>query len=233
MARRSTGAGRQHLSFTGWNSLSLPQDSRYRTRMPKTIGLVLAGGRSARMRGDDKAFIILAGQTLLARVIARLAPQVDAVAINSNAAAENFSAYGLPVIPDLMTGHLGPLAGIHAGLSAYPNDRVLSVAVDLPFLPLDLARRLKAGMSAQHCAYAASGGQHALAILWVPGMAQDVETYLQRGGRSLRDWLGHNGAAVDFTAGNGHDILLNINTPEDLHAAELRITAQQQQQQQQ
>ena len=199
--------------------------------MPKIIGLVLAGGRSSRMGGDDKAFIVLAGQTLLTRVIARLAPQVDAMAINSHAVAENFAAYGLPVIPDLISGQQGPLAGIHAGLSAYPDDYVLSVAVDLPFLPLNLAQRLKAGMPPQHCAYAAIGGQHALAILWSPGLASEVEIYLQRGRRNLRDWLRHHGTAVDFSIAGGNDILLNINTPEDLLAAERRISAQQQQQQ--
>lgn len=199
--------------------------------MPKIIGLVLAGGRSSRMGGEDKAFIVLAGQTLLTRVIARLAPQVDAVAINSNASAKDFAAYGSPLIPDRITGQQGPLAGIHAGLSAYPDDYVLSVAVDLPFLPLNLAQRLKAGMPPQHCAYASSGGQHALAILWAPGMAPEVEIYLQRGGRNLRDWLHQHATAVDFNVDGGSDILLNINTPEDLHAAQRRVITQQQQQQ--
>ncbi len=199
--------------------------------MPKTIGLVLAGGRSSRMRGNDKAFIVLAGQTLLTHVLARLAPQVDAMAINSNTAAESFSDFGLPVIPDFIPGYQGPLAGIHAGLSAYPNDYVLTVAVDLPFLPHDLARRLRAGMQNQCCVYAASGGQHALALLWSPGIAQEVETFLQGGGRSLKDWLSMHGAAVDFAASSGNDILLNINSPEDLQAAEQRLAAQSQQQQ--
>ena len=120
--------------------------------MPKMIGLVLAGGRSTRMLGQDKAFILLAGQTLLARAIARLTPQVDALAINSNSPRENLNAYGVPVIPDLMPGYQGPLAGIQAGLSAYPNDYVLTVAVDLPFLPQDLAQRLVCIPTRRRCA---------------------------------------------------------------------------------
>ena len=198
--------------------------------MPKTIGLVLAGGRSTRMGGQDKALIVLAGQTLLTRAIALLAPQVDAVAINSNAAGEDLGAFGLPVIPDLVTGYQGPLAGIHAGLSAYPDDAVLTVAVDLPFLPRDLALRLKAGLQPQRCAYAASGGQHVLALLWPPGMAREIERFLQGGGRSLKDWLRNNGSAVEFSPEGDSDILLNINSPEDLLAAERRLAAQNQQQ---
>lgn len=197
--------------------------------MPKTIGLVLAGGRSTRMHGQDKASILLAGQTLLARAIAHLTPQVDALAINSNTIGEHLNAYGVPVIPDLIPGYQGPLAGIQAGLSAYPNDYLLTVAVDLPFLPQDLARRLRAGMQTKRCAYAAAGGQHALALLWAPGMAQEVETFLQGGGRRLKDWLGKNASAVEFPAGRDSDILLNINSPEDLRGAEQRLAAQQQQ----
>lgn len=199
--------------------------------MPKTIGLVLAGGRSSRMQGNDKAFVTLAGQTLLARLITRLTPQVDDMAINSNGDAPRFSPFGLPVIPDRMPGYPGPLAGIQAGLAAYPQDYVLTVAVDLPFLPLDLAPRLKAALHDRGCAYASSGQQHALALLWAPGMAQEVESYLQSGGRRLKDWLGGHGVAVVFASTGDSDILLNINTPQDLRTAEQRLSSLQQQQQ--
>jgi molybdopterin-guanine dinucleotide biosynthesis protein A len=212
-------------------NLYFPHPPRYRAPMSKTIGVVLAGGRSSRMQGNDKAFIVLAGRTLLARAIAALTPQVDALAINSNATGEHLDAFGLPLIPDLITGHQGPLAGMHAGLSAYPDDYVLTVAVDLPLLPHDLARHLKAGLQHRRCAYAACGTQHALALLWAPGMAREVEAFLQRGGRSLKEWLRDNGAAVDFASSHGSDLLLNINTPEDLRTAEQRLAAQAQQQQ--
>ena len=200
------------------------QESRYRVPMSNTIGLILAGGRSARMQGQDKAFVTLAGKSLLVRAIEHLAPQVHGLAISSNRSSQSYSAIGLPVIPDRLTGFQGPLAGIHAGLCAYPKDYLISIAVDLPFLPKDLVARLHCGMQNFSCAYASCGTQHALALLWAPGMAQDLEKFMQQGNRSLRAWLAGNAGAVFFEANNDSDILININTPEDLRAAEQRLT---------
>src|SRR5579859_1621165 len=79
-------------------------------------GLILAGGRATRMGGRDKAEIELAGQTLLARAIARARPQVGRLLLNANRDPASFRRYGLPVLPDTIGDHWGPLAGILAGL---------------------------------------------------------------------------------------------------------------------
>ena len=189
----------------------------------KIIGLILAGGRSLRMGGNDKAFVTLAGKPLLAHALTRLQPQVDEVAINSNADPAHFRAFGVPVISDRLGGYLGPLAGIHAGLSAYPDDYLLTVAVDLPFLPMDLASKLRPVIDNSHCAYASNGAIHALTILWPPGMAPRVESFLRQGQHRLGDWLALHGRAVVFAPTANSDILFNINTPEHLTLAELAL----------
>ena len=190
------------------------------THTAHTVGLILAGGRSRRMRGQDKTLLTVQGETLLAHVIRRLRPQVDVLALNSNAAPDTFAAYGLPVIPDRLPGFLGPLAGIHAGLMQYPEDYLVTVAVDLPFLPPDLVTRLHVGMETKTCAFASDAERHALALLWRPGMAASVEDYLQRGGRSLKDYLAVHGQAVRFDQPQDRGLFCNLNTPEDLARAE-------------
>lgn len=172
------------------------------------------------MHGRDKALLVMHGQTLLTHVIHRLLPQVDALALNSNAAPDIFNAYGLTVIPDRLPGFLGPLAGIHAGLAHYPHDPVLTVAVDLPFLPFDLVARLRAGLMTKSCSYASDDKRHALALLWRPGMAAEVREYLERGGRSLKDFLAEHGQAVRFDQPRDRGLFYNINTPEDLTRAQ-------------
>lgn len=190
------------------------------THQPHTVGLILAGGRSRRMQGQDKTLLAVQGETLLAHVIRRLRPQVNALALNSNAAPDTFAAYGLPVIPDRLAGFLGPLAGIHAGLAHYPEDHLVTVAVDLPFLPPDLVTRLRAGLDTKTCAFASDGERHALALLWRPGMAASVQDYLQRGGRSLKDYLAAHGQPVRFDRPQDRGLFCNLNTPEDLARAE-------------
>jgi len=192
--------------------------------MTRTIGLILAGGRSTRMGGNDKAFIALKDKRLLAHLLDRLKPQVDEVAINSNADAERFHEFGVSVIPDILRDHLGPLAGIHAGLTAYPDDSLLTVAVDLPFIPRDLATRLKAQSDGSHCCYASDGKSHALAILWPPGMATTVEQFLRESKHSIQEWLRVHGTPVVFQPTPEADIQCNVNSPEDLEKAELFLS---------
>ncbi len=180
-----------------------------------TIGLVLAGGRSRRM-GTDKALVTLAGRSLAAHVIERLAPQVDEVVISSNAPRVDF---GVSVLPDVLGGYCGPLAGVHAALARFPDAAVVSVAVDLPLLPRDLVARLKAGWNGVRCRYAVCGGRHALAILWPPGFANSLWDYLTQGRRSVSDWLDRHGEPVPVPSDGDADLRLNINTPADLARA--------------
>ncbi len=190
---------------------------------PNTTGLILAGGRSTRFSGQDKAFVSLGNKPLLAHVIAHLAPQVNRLVINSNASPERFCEFGLPVIPDRLTGYLGPLAGIHAGLAAWPDDLLLAVAVDLPFLPGNLVEKLRVGWSGEDCRYASDGARHALIVLCPPGMASLVDAFLQEGNHSLQEWLARHGEPVVFGPDNDADITFNINTPADLVRAEHRL----------
>ncbi len=190
----------------------------------KIIGLILAGGRSTRMGGRDKAWVTLAGKPLLAHVVTRLAPQVDLLVINTNAAPEPFAELGLPLLPDRFPGYVGPLAGIHAGLLAHPDSLLVAVAVDLPGLPGDLVARLQAGLGRQLCAYAWDGRQHALAVLFCPGSAAAVQQYLDGGARNVKDFLAEYGAAVLFDRPQDHGLFRNLNTPEELACAERELT---------
>ncbi len=185
---------------------------------PRLIGLILAGGRSRRM-GQDKAFVPLAGRLLIEHAMARLAPQVDALVISSNVPRENFAAFHLPVLADIHGGFRGPLAGVHAALSAYPDDVVVSVAVDLPLIPLDLVERLKQNWDGTRCRYAAQGTEHALAVLWPPHRAAALEHYL-RTAASVSGWLAAQGEPVRFPPASAAALDINLNTPSDLARVE-------------
>jgi molybdenum cofactor guanylyltransferase len=100
---------------------------------------ILAGGKSSRM-GRDKAFVILEGRTLLQRaldLVRTVTPDVTIVG-----AASKFRQFG-PVVEDIFPG-CGPLAGIHAALRSSRSELNLILAVDVPFLPVELLGRLVA-----------------------------------------------------------------------------------------
>lgn len=144
------------------------------------IGLILACGRSSRFSGVDKTFMPLGGKPLLAHVMARLAPQVDRLAISSNRPPSCFASFGLPVVADVFEGVNGPLAGVYAGLTTWPDSEFVTVAVDLPFLPCDLVRRLKQGREGAACAFATDGARHVLAVWWASNVTLKLRDYLRQ-----------------------------------------------------
>ena len=187
-------------------------------------GIILAGGRSSRMDGRDKALLGLGGATLAARAVDRLGPQVDRLALSANGDAARFGLAGIEVIADADDDRAGPLAGILAGLRwASPRCEALaSVAVDTPFFPPDLVRRLAAAAPPGAIAVAASAGRrHPTFALWPVGIADALAAYLAGGGRKAGAFIdAHAHVAVDFPGTDGFDPFFNVNTPADFAEAE-------------
>lgn len=100
----------------------------------RTLGVVLAGGRSSRF-GSDKAAAQLDGHSLLDLALAALRPHCDAVAIVGRPSEDTVS------IADWPRPGMGPLGGIAGGLdyaSAHGFEQILSIPVDCVRLPVDL-----------------------------------------------------------------------------------------------
>jgi len=94
---------------------------------------ILAGGRSTRM-GADKAFALLNGRTLLARMLEAARSLTSNVRIVGDPA--KYKAFA-PVVEDIFQG-CGPLGGIHAALQSSTTDLNVILAVDTPFVSLAL-----------------------------------------------------------------------------------------------
>ena len=187
-------------------------------------GLILAGGRSSRMGGINKAYAELGGKTLLARSIERLRPQVSQLAVNANDGAETFDTGGLLLLPDAFAGYVGPLAGIHAGLAWAAGlvdvTHLATVSVDAPFIPLDLVERLAAEDPRRVAVASSANRLHPTCALWPVETVTSVEAFLHRGEtRRVMTFIEQTGhRAVDFDAGP-FDPFFNVNTPDDLAVA--------------
>jgi molybdopterin-guanine dinucleotide biosynthesis protein A len=185
--------------------------------------VILAGGLSRRMGGGDKCLLPLGDRPVLAHVIARLRPQVAALALNANGDATRFADFGLSVVADDAADFAGPLAGILAALDwarrAHPSaSAVLTVPADTPFLPRDLAARLaEAGAPT----LARSGGRvHPVVGLWPVTLGDTLRKALRTEGiRKVEDWTARLGATIVDFQGTAIDPFYNINTPEDLARA--------------
>jgi len=192
-------------------------------------GIILAGGLSRRMGGGDKSLRSLAGQPVLAHVIGRVAPQVDALAINANGDPGRFSEFKLDVVADSVPGFVGPLAGVLAGMDwaiqkVSGATHVVSVPGDGPFLPLDLVHRLiSAAFEANlPLATASSGGfTHPVVGLWPLALRDDLhEALAVEGIRKVDIWTAKHGIAIAEYSTQPIDPFFNANTPEEIDEAE-------------
>ncbi|MGB3314476.1 MAG: molybdenum cofactor guanylyltransferase MobA [Albidovulum sp.] len=192
-------------------------------------GIILAGGRATRMGGGDKGLKRVAGERLIDLVIARLAPQCGPLAINANGDPARLAEFGLPILPDSMPDHPGPLAGVLAGLdwaAGLGASAIVTAAADTPFFPTDLVARLQAAAGPSGLALAASRDedgrlwQHPTFGLWPVSLRDDLRAALEGGLRKIVLWTGRHGAgSADFPS-DPFDPFFNINTPEDIVAAE-------------
>lgn len=98
------------------------------------LGAVLAGGRSTRM-GQDKAYVLVSGSTMLESVASAVHSVSDRVVLLGP------DRDGWECWPDSVHAQ-GPLAGVATALTRTETDHVLLVAVDHPFVTVDTLRHL-------------------------------------------------------------------------------------------
>ncbi len=192
------------------------------------LGVLLAGGLSRRMGGGDKTLKALGGRPILQHVIDRLRPQVDALVLNANGDPARFARFGLPVVPDVVEGFAGPLAGVLTGLEhaarCHPAVRwIVTAATDAPFLPTDLVARLLAAVEREGAdlACAASGGRaHPVIGLWPVALAGDLRAAMAAGVRKVDVWTARHRLVEVAFEGAVVDPFFNANRPDDLAEAE-------------
>lgn len=189
-------------------------------------GLILAGGQSSRMHGNDKGLVPLNGSPLIKHVIKRLQPQVDTIIISCNRNLSSYQQFGYPLIRDNIKDQSivfnGPLAGILSGLACINSEFALIVPCDNPDLPTQLALRLfhelihsRTDIAVPH------DGQRIqpLYLLLKTRLLPQLSHFYAQGGRSVIKWLGTQKIAeVDFATQD--DCFNNINTPDDIVAFE-------------
>lgn len=198
--------------------------------MIKPAGIVLAGGLSTRMGGQDKCLLELGGKTLLQGSVDRLAVQVDLIAINANSDARGYQNTGLPVIPDSFEGYAGPLAGVLAGMEwaqMQGVDYIVTVAADTPFFPKNFVARMQSELAVQtgKIAIAETSGSdarfhnHPTFGLWPVALCDDLRGALDAGMRKVVQWAHPHGVVkVRFDA-IPFDPFFNVNRPEDYETA--------------
>jgi molybdenum cofactor guanylyltransferase len=197
--------------------------SAWYDREVETISaFILAGGQSSRM-GSDKAFLNLAGSSLLARALEVAGSVAGQVRIVGSTA--KFAPFG-GVIEDVYP-NCGPLGGIHAALTSTKTELNLILGVDLPYVEtgfLNYLLREAQAAGAVATVPQASGHYHPLCAIYRKQFASAAEQALSMGHNkidalfpriSLRVIEEEELVEAGFDAG----VFRNLNTPEEWERA--------------
>ena len=187
-------------------------------------GLILSAGESRRMGSQNKALAILCGQTLVERVMDRLAPQVDRIIISGDRQLLGHLPYD--IIEDETGPHRGPLMGLHSVFqsSLVQSEHLMMVACDGVFFPTNLVAKLHALVLENNADIGCiryRGFPQPMFSLWnkrtAPSIACAVLEKRLGGFKLLLASL--RSVYLDWPE-NSINPFFNINTPKDLRYAE-------------
>ena len=171
------------------------------------IGCVLlAGGKSSRMNGIDKALVRINNKTLLQLILDKLKIDNNKIVLNTNRDANNFKDYNLNIINDTIPNFQGPLAGILSGLEWFDEqdndiEWVVSLPIDTPFFPDNLVDKL----------FECVNKKYIYIYIYINSLKNNIrkiDIFTQK----------YTPVEVHFTS--SFDQFFNVNTPDDLKLAE-------------
>jgi len=176
-----------------------------------TLG-ILAGGRATRLGGEDKAWAVYRGETLIEHTLRALGDAFATRLVSANRSSERYARLGVRPVPDRIRDFAGPLAGLDALLADCKSTLLLSVPVDLRTVPLDLVARLHAAGEGGAVAHDASGLQPLVAVWPVERARVAVAQALARGEHAAHRVVAE--LALPVVRFDGADFG-NLNTPDD------------------
>ena len=186
--------------------------------------ILLSGGKSSRM-GTNKSLLPINEQPNIERIVSLLKPHFRELILVTNH-PEEYRFLQLPTVSDHYPGK-GPLAGIHAGLTAATNELNAIVACDMPFVSPELAK-VMIGQMADYDAVVPviSGQQHPLFSIFKKKTAAIVEDNVKNDQLRMKQVLERlhvhyvtEGDLPMFAAGELEQIFFNMNRPNEYEEA--------------
>jgi len=196
---------------------------------PGITGAIVAGGASSRFGGQAKGLLRVGGQRIIDRIAGALRPVVDAIAIVGKAPEANSWLDGAVVWRD-ESNERGSIVGIHTALRN--ADTVLVVAWDMPFVSEALVRAIRDAFTSEVSAVVPDGprGPEPMCELYTRDCLPTVEQALASGDLRMMALVERlprlARLPLDAVAriGEPERLFFNVNTPEDLRAAEALVS---------
>ena len=157
--------------------------------------IILAGGNATRMGGANKGLVPLYNTPLISYVINKVSRMADELLISANRDIAAFETFGYPVLSDKIVDAngdlIGPLAGLHAGLTTAKHDYMLCVPCDMPNLPQHLANLLmQCLLDTQSDIVVVKANSDVIPVVCLckKSVLPSLTAYIIQGGRKVSAW---------------------------------------------
>jgi len=183
--------------------------------------VLLAGGKSRRLGGGDKAFLPCCGGYLVEPALATCQKLFSQVIVVTRT-PEHYRGYPVTAVTDLVEGG-GPLAGLYTGLKVSAYDKSFVVACDMPFLNRGFIARMAQEMRDEDDALLPRTNAHVeqLHAFYSRSCLQPIRRALHEG--RYRLIIFHDDVCIRFIPADvarefdpGLKMFANINRPHDL-----------------
>jgi molybdenum cofactor guanylyltransferase len=176
-------------------------------------GIILAGGLGSRI-GCDKALLPWGDSVILNAIVSQMKKACDDVIVVRNTPLDS-PIPGIRVVGDIYK-QMGPLGGIHAGLTISRYDYAFVTACDMPHLPLAAIEHLFNEAAGWDIVMPATGRNYEpLFACYSRNCLPVIEDLLQRGVRKIIEilpLLRHKTIPREYFLQHDHRIFSNINT---------------------
>ncbi len=177
---------------------------------------ILAGGRGLRVNGADKAFIRYENEYLSQRILNRLDTRFAKQLISAREPDARYEKMYLAPVFDTRCAFSGPLAGIEALLEATTSEYLLTIPVDIKYLPRELIAQWLDKPECPGLVLQDGNGLQPLFALWhvhtsLPVVKQSLDQHAQAVHTVISDLKFKIITRTDIQIGN-------LNTPQDLES---------------
>jgi molybdopterin-guanine dinucleotide biosynthesis protein A len=178
--------------------------------------VILSGGRSSRMQGEDKGLILLNDKPLISYVVDVVDDRAGRLLISANRNIDAYQQYG-EVIRDELTDFQGPLAGIAKAMAEADTLYLLILPCDSPLVNEILVDRLIQCMADKDmdiCVADDGSHIHPTFAIMKTSLKDNLLAFLDSGERKLGLWIEQNNfQKVDCS--DQPKVFINLNNPQD------------------
>ena len=178
--------------------------------------VILSGGRSSRMQGEDKGLILINDKPMIGYVADVVDGRAGRLLISANRNIEAYQQYG-EVISDELVDFQGPLAGIAKAMSLVSTPYLLVLPCDSPLvneMVIDRLIQCMADKDMDICVADDGTHIHPTFALIKTSLKDNLLAFLDSGERKLGLWIEQNDfQKVDFS--DQPKVFINLNNPQD------------------